>query len=69
MRAAAKFLAKVVGEAADIGTLGAGHAAFCEGFGIFRDPEIVNMDQARFARYFHAFAREFIERHAVFFDG
>src|SRR3984957_14522397 len=69
VRAAAEFLAEFVREAADISALGAGDAKTTEGFLVIRELEIVDVNQARLAFDFDAFARKFVKRHTVLLDG
>src|SRR5665213_3090809 len=69
MRPAAEFLAEIVRDAADVSSLCAGDAKLPERLGIIRETKIVDVDQARLALHLDAFAREFVKRHAVHFDG
>src|SRR5579871_5515440 len=60
MGAATKFLAKVVRQAADICSLGAGDAEPANRFAVIKKPEIVDVDQPLLTRHFNAFARKFV---------
>src|ERR1700756_2756480 len=68
MRAAAEFLAELVGDAADVSSLGAGEYEMTERLLVLAELKLVNVDEAWFAFDFDAFAREFVKRHAAFFD-
>ena len=69
MRAAAEFLAEFVRDAADVSALGAGDSKLAERRLVIRETEIVDVNQPRLAFDLDAFARQFVERHAVFLDG
>ena len=51
MRAAAEFLAEVVRDAADVSALGAGDFERAKRRFVTGEPEIVNVDEARFTDY------------------
>jgi len=66
---AAEDLAKLMNETADVGALGAGDLERGDGWFAVMEFELVDVDEAGFAFYFDAFAGEFVEGHAVLFDG
>ena len=56
-------------DAADISAFGAGNTKPAEWFVIISKTEVVNVYQARFPFDFNAFARQFVQRHALLLYG
>jgi len=60
MGATADFLAEFVGDTANVGAFSAGQNEVANWLLIGVELKIVDVDQARFAFHFNAFAREFV---------
>ena len=56
-------------DTADVRAFGAGEFEFAERLGVIRETEVVDVNESRLAFYLNAFAREFVKRDTVFFDG
>lgn len=67
--AAADLLTEFVGEAPDVGALGAGDAERAYGFLVAGKAEGIDVDESGFAFDFHTLAGEFVEGDAVLFHG